>query len=127
MAERPDLVIRGGTGIDGTGGAAFEADIAIRGGRIAEIGPAPAAGRDEIDARGKLVIPGFIDVHTHYDAQATWAERIEPSSNNGVTTALMGNCGVEFAPVRPADHDRLISLMEGVEDIPEVPMQEGLP
>lgn len=127
MAERPDLVIRGGTVIDGTGDAAFEADIAIRDGHIEEIGRALAAGRDEIDARGKLVIPGFVDVHTHYDAQATWAERIEPSSNNGVTTALMGNCGVGFAPVRPADHDRLISLMEGVEDIPEVVMQEGLP
>ena len=127
MAERPELVIRGGTVIDGTGADAVEADIAVRQGLIAEVGQIAEAGVEEIDAKGKLVTPGFVDVHTHYDAQATWAERIEPSSNNGVTTALMGNCGVGFAPVRPDDHDRLISLMEGVEDIPEVVMREGLP
>ena len=127
MAERPDLVIRGGTVFDGTGAESSEADVAVRDGLIVEVGEVAAAGREEIDAKGKLVMLGFVDVHTHYDAQATWAERIEPSSNNGVTTALMGNCGVGFAPVREEDHDRLISLMEGVEDIPEVVMKEGLP
>ena len=127
MSEKPDLVIRGGVVVDGGGGPTFEADVAIVGDRIASVGPGAPAGREEIDARGRLVTPGFVDVHTHYDAQATWAEHLTPSSCNGVTTVLMGNCGVGFAPVRPQDHDMLISLMEGVEDIPEVVMQEGLP
>ncbi len=127
MAERPDIVIRGGTVADGSGGPLFEADVAIRDGRIVAVGPVAESGHEEIDAKGKLVTPGFVDVHTHYDAQATWASHLTPSSNNGVTTLLMGNCGVGFAPVRPEDHDMLISLMEGVEDIPEVVMKEGLP
>ncbi|WP_448889245.1 amidohydrolase family protein, partial [Enterobacter hormaechei] len=84
-------------------------------------------GRDEIDARGKLVTPGFVDVHTHYDGQVTWSQDITPSSQNGVTTAVMGNCGVGFAPCKPADHTRLIQLMEGVEDIPEPVLSAGIP
>ncbi len=127
MAENPDLVIRGGTIADGSGGTLFEADVAIRDGRIAEVGKVAAKGRDEIDARGKLVTPGFVDVHTHYDGQVTWSEDITPSSQNGVTTAIMGNCGVGFAPCRPSDHQRLIQLMEGVEDIPEPVLSAGIP
>ena len=127
MSEKPDLVIRGGTVVDGTGAAMREADVAITDGRIAAVGAVPQSGTEEIDARGRLVMPGFVDVHTHYDAQVTWANQITPSSCNGVTTVLMGNCGVGFAPVRPEHHDMLISLMEGVEDIPEVVMKEGLP
>jgi len=102
-------------------------DVAIQDGRIVAVGAVTATGLEEIDARDRLVMPGFVDVHTHYDAQATWASHLTPSSCNGVTTVLMGNCGVGFAPVRPDDHDMLISLMEGVEDIPEVVMKEGLP
>jgi N-acyl-D-aspartate/D-glutamate deacylase len=115
-----DLVIRGGTIVDGSGGAPFEADVAISNGRITAIGDIAESGTQEIDARGKLVTPGFIDVHTHYDAQATWGSHITPSSWNGVTTALIGNCGVGFAPCRPDERDMLVKLMEGVEDIPEV-------
>ena len=84
-------------------------------------------GAEEIDARGKLVTPGFVDVHTHYDAQVTWSDRLSPSSWNGVTTVLFGNCGVGFAPCHDDQHDMLINLMEGVEDIPEVVLTEGLP
>ena len=120
------LVIRGGTLADGRGGALFEADIAVDDGRIVAIGANVGAGRQEIDARGRLVTPGFVDVHTHYDAQATWSSHLTPSSNNGVTTILMGNCGVGFAPVHAHHHDMLIELMEGVEDIPEVVLSEGL-
>ena len=127
MSDKPDLVIRGGKVVDGSGGPMREADVAVSGGRISAIGQVPASGVEEIDARGRLVMPGFVDVHTHYDAQVTWANQITPSSCNGVTTVLMGNCGVGFAPVRPKHHDMLISLMEGVEDIPEVVMKEGLP
>jgi len=127
MSKRPDLVIRGGTVVDGTGGPMKEADVAFSDGHIVEVGVVTAAGQEEIDARGRLVMPGFVDVHTHYDAQVTWSNQILPSSCNGVTTVLMGNCGVGFAPVRPDHHDMLISLMEGVEDIPEVVMKEGLP
>ena len=87
----------------------------------------PAKGKEEIDAKGKLVTPGFVDVHTHYDGQVTWSQDITPSSQNGVTTAIMGNCGVGFAPCRPADHVRLIQLMEGVEDIPEPVLSAGIP
>ena len=121
----PDLVIRGGTVADGRGGELFEADVAITGGRISEVGKVSAKGKQEIDARGKLVTPGFVDVHTHYDGQVTWSQDITPSSQNGVTTAIMGNCGVGFAPCRPSDHQRLIQLMEGVEDIPEPVLSAG--
>lgn len=123
----PDLVIRGGTIADGSGGELFEADIAIKNGRIAAVGKGLSKGSEEIDARGRLVTPGFVDVHTHYDGQVTWSHDISPSSQNGVTTAIMGNCGVGFAPCRPHDHQRLIQLMEGVEDIPEPVLSAGIP
>ena len=122
-----DLVIRNGTVIDGTGAAPFEADVAIDGGKIVAVGAVVAKGGEEIDARGKLVTPGFVDPHSHYDAQATWSSRITPSSWNGVTTTLFGNCGVGFAPCKPSQRDMLVKLMEGVEDIPEVVLTEGLP
>jgi N-acyl-D-aspartate/D-glutamate deacylase len=125
MAQH-DLVIRGGTVIDGTGAAARTADVAIAGGRIVEVGRVGGAGRREIDAAGALVTPGFVDIHTHYDGQATWATRMAPSCYHGVTTAVMGNCGVGFAPVRPKDHELLVELMEGVEDIPGAALHEGL-
>ncbi len=127
MADHPDLVIRGGSIADGLGGELFEADVAIADGRIVEVGRVPSKGTEEIDARGKLVAPGFVDLHTHYDGQVTWSQDITPSSQNGVTTAIMGNCGVGFAPCRPSDHVRLIQLMEGVEDIPEPVLSAGLP
>src|ERR1700750_302909 len=127
MTGSPDLVIRGGTVADGRGGELFEADVAITGGRISEVGKVSARGNEEIDARGKLVTPGFVDVHTHYDGQVTWSQDITPSSQNGVTSAIMGNCGVGFAPCRPSDHTRLIQLMEGVEDIPEPVLSAGIP
>jgi N-acyl-D-aspartate/D-glutamate deacylase len=121
-----ELVIRGGTLIDGSGAAAREGDLAIRGGRIAEVGKVTEKGRRELDARGLLVAPGFVDVHTHYDGQATWDPLITPSVWHGVTSVVMGNCGVGFAPVRPDRHDWLIALMEGVEDIPGTALAEGL-
>src|SRR3982751_3414422 len=127
MTSTPDLVIRGGTVADGKGGELFEADVAISGGRIVEVGRVAAAGAEEIDAKGKLVTPGFVDVHTHYDGQVTWSQDISPSSQNGDTTAIMGNCGVGFAPGKPADRERLIQLMEGVEDIPEPVLAAGIP
>lgn len=126
MAEI-DLVIRGGLVCDGTGSEPYEADIAISGDRIVEIGQVTARGRDEIDATGRIVTPGFVDLHTHYDGQAIWSDRLIPSSQHGVTTVILGNCGVGFAPCRPTDRERLIGVMEGVEDIPEVVMAEGLP
>ena len=122
-----DLVIRGGTVADGRGGPVFEADLAVTDGRIAALGKVPRAGREEVDARGLLVTPGFVDIHTHYDGQAAWDSRLAPSSWHGVTTAVMGNCGVGFAPVRQVDRQRLIELMEGVEDIPGAALHEGLP
>ena len=127
MTDSADLVIRGGMIADGSGGELFEADVAIKDGRIIEVGKVAAKGREEIDAKGKLVAPGFVDVHTHYDGQVTWSHDMTPSSQNGVTTAIMGNCGVGFAPCRPSDHQRLIQLMEGVEDIPEPVLSAGIP
>src|SRR3984885_7907895 len=121
-----DLVIRGGTVVDGTGGATREADVGIIGNKIAAIGAVSGAGAEEIDAKGKLVTPGFVDIHTHYDGQAVWSDRLSPSSSHGVTTAVGGNCGVGFAPCRPEHRELLVSVMEGVEDIPEVVMTEGL-
>ena len=126
MAEH-DLVIRGGFVVDGSGAPGRDADVAVRAGKIVEVGHVKGSGRDEIDAKGKLVAPGFVDIHTHYDGQVTWGDALSPSSNHGVTTAVMGNCGVGFAPVRDHDHDRLIRLMEGVEDIPFPVLAEGLP
>src|SRR5437764_5834784 len=127
MTSSPDLVIRGGNIADGLGGELFEADVAIKDGRISGVGRACGKGNEEIDARRKLVTPGFVDVHTHYDGQVTWSQDITPSSQNGVTTAIMVNCGVGFAPCRREDHQRLIQLMEGVEDIPEPVLSAGIP
>jgi N-acyl-D-aspartate/D-glutamate deacylase len=127
MAHAYDLVIRGGELVDGAGRPAVVADVAVKDGVIAAVGKVAGSGAEEIDARGLVVAPGFVDIHTHYDGQATWDQRMQPSSWHGVTTAVMGNCGVGFAPCRPADHDRLVRLMEGVEDIPFPVLAEGLP
>ncbi|MEQ9464161.1 MAG: amidohydrolase family protein [Haliea sp.] len=121
-----DLVIRGGSVLDGSGGAPRAVDVAVANGVIVALGRDLPAGREEIDARGLLVTPGFVDVHTHYDGHVTWENRLQPSSSHGVTTAIMGNCGVGFAPCRPQDHDTLIRLMDGVEDIPFPVLAEGL-
>jgi N-acyl-D-amino-acid deacylase len=126
MTTTHDIVIRGGLVVDGTGAPAREGDVAIAGGRVVEVGTNLARGRREIDARGKVVTPGFVDVHTHYDAQATWDPYLTPSSQHGVTTAVMGSCGVGFAPVAPDRHEWLIGLMEGVEDIPGAALHEGM-
>lgn len=123
-----DLIIRNGQIYDGSGDAPRQADIAIKDGIIAAIGEhLDATASREIDVAGKAVTPGFIDVHTHYDGQATWDSHLQPSSNLGTTTVVMGNCGVGFAPCKPDDHDVLIKLMEGVEEIPGTAMDEGLP
>jgi N-acyl-D-aspartate/D-glutamate deacylase len=127
MAGTPDLVLRNGTIIDGSGGPPFRGDIAVSGGVITEVGTVGATRGEDIDADGMLITPGFVDIHTHYDGQVTWDSRLAPSSLHGVTTAVMGNCGVGFAPVRSAHHDMLIELMEGVEDIPGAALHEGLP
>ncbi|HXC53515.1 MAG TPA: D-aminoacylase [Candidatus Limnocylindrales bacterium] len=121
-----DLVIRGGTVVDGTGQRPARADVAIDGDRITAIGDVNEPGRVEIDATGKVVAPGFVDIHTHYDGQATWDPEMAPSSWHGVTTVVMGNCGVGFAPARPDRHEWLIRLMEGVEDIPGTALAEGM-
>jgi N-acyl-D-aspartate/D-glutamate deacylase len=121
-----DLVIRGGRVADGLGGEPTTADVAVDGGTISEVGAVSGRGRRDFDAEGMLVTPGFVDIHTHYDGQVTWDDRVTPSAWHGVTTAVMGNCGVGFAPVRPDAHDRLISLMEGVEDIPGAVLDEGI-
>ncbi|HXC54095.1 MAG TPA: amidohydrolase family protein [Rhizomicrobium sp.] len=121
-----DLVIRNGTVVDGTGAAARTADVAIDGGRIAAVGTVKGQGRREIDATGLLVTPGWVDIHTHYDGQVTWDKYLTPSCWHGVTTLVMGNCGVGFAPARPERHDWLISLMEAVEDIPGSALAEGI-
>ena len=122
-----DLIIRNGVIVDGSGKPAFTGDVAVSGGKIAAVGKVEGSAKQEIDADGKLVTPGFVDIHTHFDGQATWENRMSPSSNHGVTTVLMGNCGVGFAPCRPHQRDMLVKLMEGVEDIPEVVMVDGLP
>ncbi len=127
MEQAYDLVVRGGHLVDGTGATGREADVGIKDGRIVAVGQVNGRGREEIEARGKLVSPGFVDVHTHYDGQATWDERMQPSSWHGVTSVIMGNCGVGFAPCKPEDHDRLVRLMEGVEDIPFPVLSQGLP
>ena len=125
-ARQPDIVIRNGSIVDGSGGEPFIADVAIADGLIVGVGSVAAAGRTEIDAQGKIVTPGFVDIHTHYDGQAIWSDTLSPSSSHGVTTVVLGNCGVGFAPCRADDHDTLIRVMEGVEDIPGVVMAEGL-
>jgi N-acyl-D-aspartate/D-glutamate deacylase len=121
-----DVIIRAGTVVDGTGAPPRTADVAIDDGLITEVGRVDGSADRTIDADGLLVTPGFVDIHTHYDGQASWGERMIPSSWHGVTTVVTGNCGVGFAPVRPSDHDRLIELMEGVEDIPGTVLHEGL-
>ncbi len=121
-----DIVIRGGTIIDGTGAEGFIGDVAIDGETLAQVGGDVGPGKREIDAKGLLVTPGWVDVHTHYDGQATWDPMLAPSSWHGVTTVLFGNCGVGFAPCKPQDHNALIDLMEGVEDIPGIVLSEGL-
>lgn len=121
-----DFVIRGGLVFDGRGNLAVRADIAIEGDRIVQIGSVTDQGREEIDAAGLIVTPGWVDIHTHYDGQITWDSRITPSSSLGATTVVTGNCGVGFAPVRPGDRDTLIRLMEGVEDIPGAALHAGL-
>lgn len=126
MSEQFDLVIRGGTIVDGTGAAPFVGDVAVKDGKIVAVGAVEGTGREEVDASGKIVTPGFVDVHTHYDGQAIWSDRLNPSSAHGVTTAMIGNCGVGFAPCRQEDHEVLIEMMEGVEDIPGAVMAEGL-
>ncbi len=122
-----DLIIRGGTVLDGTGSPARTADVAISDGVVTEVGQVDGSAAQELDADGLLVTPGLVDIHVHYDGQDTWDNRNIPSAWHGVTTVVAGNCGVGFAPVRPADHDRLIQLMEGVEDIPGAALHEGLP
>jgi N-acyl-D-aspartate/D-glutamate deacylase len=121
-----DSIVRNGTIIDGTGNDRFVADIAIKDGKIAKIGQITDPATNEIDAKGKLVTPGWVDIHTHYDGQATWDPLLTPSSWHGVTTVVMGNCGVGFAPVKPDDRNFLIELMEGVEDIPGAALSEGI-
>jgi N-acyl-D-aspartate/D-glutamate deacylase len=122
-----DLIIRGGTVLDGTGSEARTADVAVSDGVITEVGRVAGGAREELDADGLLVTPGLVDIHVHYDGQATWDDRLLPSAWHGVTTVVAGNCGVGFAPVHAEDHDRLIQLMEGVEDIPGAALHEGLP
>jgi len=127
-----DLIIRNGTIVDGLGGEPYVGDVAVRDGVIAAVGPREGSvngdtATREIDATGLLVTPGFVDLHTHYDGQSIWSERVTPSSAHGVTTVVMGNCGVGFAPCRQADHDVLVDVMAGVEDIPGVVMTDGLP
>ena len=124
---RYDIVIRNGLIVDGLGGAPFTGDVAVQGGLITAVGTVEGNGTTEIDASGLLVTPGFVDLHTHYDGQAIWSDRMTPSSAHGVTTAVMGNCGVGFAPCRPDDHNVLVDVMAGVEDIPGVVMVDGLP
>ena len=121
-----DVKITGGLLFDGDGGEPVRANIGVKNGVIAEIGRCEGEARREIDAEGAIVTPGFVDLHTHYDGQVSWDDEMRPSVNFGVTTLVMGNCGVGFAPVREADHDRLIRLMEGVEDIPGTALHEGV-
>ena len=127
MTHPSSLLIRGGAVIDGQGGEPYVADILVLDGRITEIGRITRRADREIDATGLLVTPGFVDIHTHYDGQAIWSNRFDPSSWNGVTTVMIGNCGVGFAPCRPEQREIMVALMEGVEDIPEVVLTEGLP
>ncbi len=121
-----DLKIEGGTIIDGTGRDGFLGDVGVKDGRIVEVGECSGSAAETIDAQGAIVIPGFVDMHTHYDGQVSWDEEMAPSSLHGVTTCVMGSCGVGFAPVRASDRQRIIELMEGVEDIPGAALAEGI-
>jgi N-acyl-D-amino-acid deacylase len=127
MSNAFDLVIRGGTVLDGTGGEPMDADVAVLDGRIVEVGHVRGRGEEEIDAHDRLVTPGFVDIHTHYDGQVTWEHTLGPSSGHGVTSVVMGNCGVGFAPAHDDQHELLVKLMEGVEDVPNVVMSTGVP
>jgi N-acyl-D-aspartate/D-glutamate deacylase len=126
MASEYDIVIRGGTIMDGNGGTPYVGDVAVKDGKIAAVGTVSGSGREEIDAAGLSVTPGFVDIHTHYDGQAMWDSHLAPSSWHGVTTVVMGNCGVGFAPVRKNTQDAVVALMEGVEDLPGPCLNEGL-
>lgn len=121
-----ELVIRGGRIVDGSGGAIFDGDVAVEAGRLVQVGGRAGRGCEEIDARGRLVTPGWVDIHSHYDGQATWDPYLTPSGGHGVTTVVMGNCGIGFAPARPQRRDWLINVMEGVEDIPGTALHEGI-
>ena len=122
-----DLKITGGTIVDGTGAPAYAGEIALKDGRVAAVGASvPGEAAQTIDATGRIVTPGFVDVHTHYDGQVTWDDLLDPSGGHGVTTVVMGNCGVGFAPVKPGQEEWLIQLMEGVEDIPGTALSEGI-
>ena len=121
-----DLIIKNGTVYDGTGEKPFFADVAIKGNKIVTIGELEESSKEVIDAKGKIVAPGFVDIHTHYDGQVTWDPYLRPSTYHGVTTVVMGNCGVGFSPCKPEERDWLISLMEGVEDIPGTALHEGI-
>src|SRR5688572_8960398 len=121
-----DLKIAGGTVVDGTGREPFRGDVGVSGGMIVEIGDVTTPARRTIDAGGALVVPGFVDLHAHYDGQVSWDDELAPSILHGVTTTVIGNCGVGFAPVRASDRERLIALMEGVEDIPGTALSEGI-
>jgi len=127
MDSKPTLIIRNGTIVDGTGAVPYRGDISIVEGIIAEIGTVSGNAAHEIDATGLLVTPGFVDIHTHYDGQVTWSQQIASSSQMGVTTVVMGNCGIGFAPCLPEHRDVMMKLMEGVEDIPGIVLEEGLP
>ena len=124
--KKYDLIIRNGSIIDGTGRRAYKADIAITKDKIVKIGCIDDEGLKEIDAKEFIITPGFVDIHTHYDGQAIWDSYLKPSSIHGVTTVVMGNCGVGFAPCNQNDREKLVELMEGVEDIPSPVMHEGL-
>src|SRR5881296_1266759 len=121
-----DLVVRGATIVDGTGAPAVAGDIAVDDGRITSVGEKAGRGHRELEGDGLVAAPGWVDVHTHYDGQVTWDPEVTPSSWHGVTTVVMGNCGVGFAPVRPGGETFLIELMEGVEDIPGTALHEGI-
>ena len=121
-----DLIIKNGSIYDGKGSEPYQADIAISNEKIVEIGDIKGEAKKVIDAEGKIVTPGFVDIHTHYDGQVTWDPYLRPSTYHGVTTVVMGNCGVGFSPCKPDQRDWLIGLMEGVEDIPGTALHEGI-
>ena len=121
-----DLIIRGGSIVDGSGAKSYTGDIAIKSDKIVEVGEVAGTAHQEIDAQGLMVTPGWVDIHTHYDGQAMWDPYLTPSSWHGCTSVVMGNCGVGFAPVTPGNEDWLIELMESVEDIPGSALSEGL-
>lgn len=125
--ETYDLLVKGGMVVDGSGGEPFRADVAVRGRKIVKVGTITGDAAEVIDATGCIVTPGFVDIHTHYDGQVTWQQSLSPSSNHGVTTVVIGNCGIGFAPCKAEDREGLVHLMEGVEDLPEAVLTTGLP